>query len=121
MRRVVFGHRHDDAAICRSDVQLFAVPVIAGELDDQSAIGGAAMHAAADASQDHATIDAIEFDPAIYLRDRDAAVVCLERKIGSARHKNLETYRPIKITTLLWSSGVNPLTACFDKDLLCQF
>src|SRR5882724_236432 len=56
VRRVVFRHVHNNAAIGRADIHLFAIPAIPVKLDYQSAIGSTAVNGASDFSQHHSAV-----------------------------------------------------------------
>src|SRR5262249_20079862 len=120
MRRVVLRHRHDHAAVRSADAETLAVPSIAAQLDNQSAIRRRAVDCSAHALEHHTTVHRGEIDATIYIRHGDTAVLRLDRKISASRHEHFVTNAPVIIFATLRTTRKDLRAAGFDPDLPAQ-
>ena len=71
-----------------------AVPVIAGDVDGDAAVGRLAAQIAADVGERQPAVLCVELGRAAEVVDRNAAVVGVQRQHGVARHVDLEADAP---------------------------
>src|SRR5690349_7465755 len=78
------------------------------------------MNRAADSLEHHTTVQSVEVDAAINVRNRDAAVMSLDGKIRSSRHEHFEADVPVIILATLRTTREDLRAAGFDPDLLTE-
>src|SRR6185369_6174233 len=91
-----------------------SVPVIAGEVDVDAAVGRFAADVAADVTQGEAAVLRVEGRGAVEVLDRDAAVVGGEGEHRGARHVELEADVPAAGASGVGTVGADATAAGVD-------
>src|SRR6185369_2545149 len=109
-----------DAAIRRADVKTLAIPAIAAQFNNQSAIRRRATHCATNSLEHDATVQRAEIDATVDIGNRDTAVLSLDGKIRATRHEHFVTDAPVIISAIVRTTREDLRTTGFDPYLSGQ-
>src|SRR6185436_7508192 len=99
----------------RRDVKSLAVPVVAGEVDGQAAVGRLALDLAADVPERDAAVARAKLSDALKIVDGDAAVIRAQCELRAMGDVELELNRPV-LPSISLGSGRSDVRGSFDMD-----